>query len=80
MRADTTREETRAASKFDFLQPGWNDFHADATETEHNAFAAPRTAVFYARRPLELAVRWMYCNDRDLKAPSRRDSRQGSPS
>ncbi|MHA1809402.1 MAG: DEAD/DEAH box helicase family protein [Candidatus Heimdallarchaeaceae archaeon] len=57
------------ASNFDFLKTCWTELHADATEAERNAFSALRTAIFYARRSLELAVRWMYRNDGDLKAP-----------
>ncbi len=57
------------SSNFDFLQPGWKNLHTDAMETEKNAFIAPRTSVFYARRTLELAIKWMYRNDSDLKPP-----------
>lgn len=57
------------SSNFNFLQPGWKSLLADATEVERSAYTAPRTAIFYARRTLERAVKWMYQNDRDLKAP-----------
>jgi type I restriction enzyme R subunit len=48
------------ASNFSFLQTEWPALHAEATRAERAAFADPRTACFYARRTLELAVAWLY--------------------
>ncbi|QDU98579.1 DEAD/DEAH box helicase family protein [Lignipirellula cremea] len=56
-------------SNFDFLQPAWIAFLEDAVQTERNALRAPRTCAFYARRTLELAVKWMFAHDSYLKTP-----------
>jgi type I restriction enzyme R subunit len=47
-------------SNFSFLQTEWPVLHAEATRAERAALADPRTACFYARRTLELAVAWLY--------------------
>lgn len=57
------------ASNFQFLRSDWKHLLTDATEVEHSVYIAPHTAVFYASRTLERAVKWMYMNDRDLKPP-----------
>ena len=57
------------SSNFEFLRTGWKPLAIDAAEVERSAYVAPRTAVFYARRTLERAVKWMYRNDCDLKPP-----------
>ena len=49
-----------APSNFSFLQPDWPDLLAEARRAEAAAHADPRTACFYARRTLELAVAWLY--------------------
>ncbi|PJI95366.1 type I restriction enzyme R subunit [Acidovorax sp. 69] len=49
-----------APSNFAFLQPDWPDLLAEARRAEGAAHADPRTACFYARRTLELAVAWLY--------------------
>lgn len=49
-----------APSNFAFLQPDWPDLLAEARRAEAAAHADPRTACFYARRMLELAVAWLY--------------------
>ena len=49
-----------APSNFSFLQPDWPDLLAEARRAEAAAHAEPRTACFYARRTLELAVAWLY--------------------
>jgi len=56
-------------SNFDFLQIDWPDLHEDAVHTERDAFAAPRTCAFYARRTLERAVKWLYAHDSYLRMP-----------
>lgn len=47
-------------SNFDFLAPDWPDLLTEARRAEAAALADPRTACFYARRTLELAVAWLY--------------------
>ena len=47
-------------SNFDFLQPEWPDLHESAAKAESLAYPDTRTACFYARRTLELAVHWVY--------------------
>ncbi|WP_445289187.1 DEAD/DEAH box helicase family protein [Variovorax atrisoli] len=49
-----------AVSNFGFLQADWPDLHAEARRAENAALADPRTACFYARRTLELAVVWLF--------------------
>lgn len=49
-----------ASSTFGFLQPDWPDLLAEARRAEAAAHADTRTACFYARRTLELAVAWLY--------------------
>lgn len=48
------------ASNFAFLQTGWPELLAEAQRAEAACHADPRTACFYARRTLELAVAWLY--------------------
>ncbi|HST68362.1 MAG TPA: DEAD/DEAH box helicase family protein [Solirubrobacterales bacterium] len=60
-------------SNFAFLDPEWPDVYEAATEAEGNITADPRTACFYARRALELAVRWVYKADPAIRLPYRDD-------
>lgn len=48
------------ASNFAFLQAEWPALYAEATKAEHATLTDPRTACFYARRTLELAVVWLF--------------------
>ena len=48
------------STNFGFLQPDWPDLLMEARRAEAAAHADPRTACFYARRTLELAVAWLY--------------------
>ena len=48
------------ASNFSFLQAEWPALYAEATRAEQAALTDPRTACFYARRTLELAVVWLF--------------------
>ncbi|MDD2883158.1 MAG: DEAD/DEAH box helicase family protein [Rhodoferax sp.] len=48
------------ASNFTFLQAEWPALCAEAAKAEQAALTDPRTACFYARRTLELAVVWLY--------------------
>ena len=54
---------------FQFLEAEWSDVFESAGKAEAVAFVDPRTACFYARRALELAVNWAYKFDRALKLP-----------
>ncbi|GKT23478.1 DUF4145 domain-containing protein [Acidovorax sp. SUPP3334] len=47
-------------SNFAFQQPDWPALLLEARRAEAAAHAGPRTACFYARRTLELAVAWLY--------------------
>jgi len=48
------------ASNFSFLQVEWPALYIEATKAELAALSDPRTACFYARRTLELAVVWLF--------------------
>lgn len=48
------------ASNFSFLQAEWPALYAEVAKAEQAALTDPRTACFYARRTLELAVVWLY--------------------
>lgn len=54
---------------FQFLAAEWSDVFESASKAEALAILDPRTACFYARRALELAVHWAYKFDRALKLP-----------
>lgn len=56
-------------SQFIFLQREWAAVFDAASKAEAAVNADPRTACFYARRALELAVSWAFKNDADLKLP-----------
>ena len=56
-------------SQFAFLQREWPAVFDAAARAEAAVHADPRTACFYARRALELAVRWAYKHDAALKLP-----------
>ncbi len=56
-------------SNFAFLAAQWPHLHQDASKAESLAHADPRTACFYSRRVLELAVIWLYKHDQSLKLP-----------
>ena len=47
-------------SNFSFLQTDWPELLAEARRAEAAALSDPRTACFYARRTLELAVAWLF--------------------
>lgn len=57
------------ASQFGFLGHEWTAVAESAAKAESLAHSDPRTACFYARRTLELAVTWLYQNDGTLKLP-----------
>jgi type I restriction enzyme R subunit len=56
-------------SQFAFLQGEWAAVFESAARAETAVHADPRTACFYARRALELAVSWAYKHDASLKLP-----------
>ncbi|MFO0700222.1 MAG: DUF4145 domain-containing protein [Nitrospira sp.] len=56
-------------SQFTFLQHEWAAVFEAASKAEAAVRADPRTACFYARRALELAVGWAYKHDATLKLP-----------
>lgn len=56
-------------SQFGFLGGEWPQIAKDAARAEVSAHSDPRTACFYARRALELAVAWAYKHDPALKLP-----------
>src|ERR1017187_5863627 len=54
---------------FAFMQAEWPDVYESAGKAEAAVYPDPRTACFYARRTLELAVAWMFKHDPALKLP-----------
>ena len=58
-------------TNFQFLCPEWPDLHEAAVKAEALAYSDARSACFYARRTLELAVHWLYKYDPALKLPYR---------
>jgi len=60
-------------SNFAFLRASWPSLCLESAKAERNIVADPRTACFYARRALELAVSWLYDADRTLARPYKDD-------
>ena len=60
-------------SHFSFLKSEWPEIHFAAAKAEVLLSTDPRTACFYARRSLELAVTWLYEHDTTLTDPYARD-------
>src|SRR5581483_11688267 len=56
-------------SNFSFLAPEWPDIDKDAERAESYLYSDPRSTCFYARRTLELLVRWLYKADASLHLP-----------
>jgi type I restriction enzyme R subunit len=56
-------------SQFTFLQREWTAVFEAASKAEAAVRADPRTACFYARRALELAVNWAFKHDPGLRLP-----------
>jgi type I restriction enzyme R subunit len=54
---------------FSFLQAEWPQLFAEGQKAEALVLPDPRTACFYARRTLEVAVTWLYKSDPALKLP-----------
>ncbi|SNT25704.1 DEAD/DEAH box helicase family protein [Rhodococcoides kyotonense] len=57
---------------FDFLQAEWPALYAEAKAAERDALFDPRTTVFYSRRTIELAVKWIY-DVKQLPPPYKND-------
>ena len=60
-------------SNFEFLKAAWPELAGEAIHAERSGVADPRTACFYARRALELAINWLYDADAALSRPYRDD-------
>ena len=58
-----------SASNFAFLRAEWPAVYDAAVRAEAAVHPDPRTACFYARRTLELAVGWAYKSDASLRLP-----------
>ena len=58
-------------SQFAFLEREWPAVFDSASRAEASVHGDPRTACFYARRTLELAVHWAYKHDAALRLPYR---------
>ncbi|MHA6839805.1 DEAD/DEAH box helicase family protein [Ralstonia pseudosolanacearum] len=56
-------------SNFSFLRAEWAFLHEAANRAEQAVYSDPRTACFYARRSLELAVAWLYAHDKAFRQP-----------
>lgn len=56
-------------SNFTFLSQHWAFLLQDAQRVEGYAVRDPRAAAIYARRTLELSLKWLYANDTALRAP-----------
>ena len=55
--------------QFAFFRHEWPAIFDSASKAEKSLRADPRAACFYARRALELAVRWAYKHDAALRLP-----------
>lgn len=56
-------------SNFSFLFQHWSFLLEDARQVETYALSDPRAAAIYARRTLEISLKWLYANDTALKHP-----------
>ncbi|MCQ1535355.1 DUF4145 domain-containing protein [Methanosarcina sp. KYL-1] len=56
-------------TNFAFLEAEWPSLYEAAEKVSNAVYPDPRTACFYARRALELAVQWMYKHDSALLLP-----------
>lgn len=56
-------------SNFAFLEAEWPSLYEAAEKASNAVYPDPRTACFYARWALELAVQWMYKHDSALLLP-----------
>ncbi|RDU38925.1 DEAD/DEAH box helicase [Neobacillus piezotolerans] len=58
-------------SNFDFIKekPQFKSFAPACLEAERSLQVSPATCAILSRRALELAVKWLYVSDKELKAP-----------
>lgn len=57
-------------SNFAFINtPDWQDIYRSAVKAEAYTLGDPRTAVFYARRTVEVIVEWLYAFDPAFRRP-----------
>lgn len=56
-------------SNFSFLAEHWAFLQREAQAAEKYAQADPRAAAIYARRTLEISMKWLYKKDSALRAP-----------
>src|SRR3990167_1557253 len=56
-------------SNFSFLSQHWAFLQEDARQVERYALRDPRVAAIYARRTLEISLKWLFANDTALKHP-----------
>jgi type I restriction enzyme R subunit len=56
-------------SNFVFIAQEWPDVYEAAAKAETHVAEDPRTSCFYARRAIELAVRWLYKADESFRLP-----------
>ena len=61
--------EDLGVSAFAFLQAEWPAVFEAASKAAEAVHSDPRTACFYSRRALEMAVAWAYKHDAALKLP-----------
>jgi type I restriction enzyme, R subunit len=57
------------ASQFTFLSADFSDVLSHAVKAENAARSDARAACFYARLALEVAVNWIFANDRTVRDP-----------
>ena len=60
-------------SNFDFVRTEWPAIAEEARRAEFHTHGDARSALFYARRAVELTVTWMYAADTSLSLPYQDD-------
>ncbi|NJR50625.1 MAG: hypothetical protein HC780_14700 [Leptolyngbyaceae cyanobacterium CSU_1_3] len=58
---------------FEFLKSEWSRVYEAAAKAESLACPDPRTACFYSRRALEIAIAWLFECDNSLTQPYKTD-------
>ncbi|MCY7323957.1 MAG: DUF4145 domain-containing protein, partial [Phormidesmis sp. CAN_BIN36] len=58
---------------FQFLRSEWSKVYEAAAKAEALANPDPRTACFYSRRALEIAMTWLFECDTSLSRPYKED-------
>ena len=62
---------SQATSQYQFIADEWPEIFDSAQKVEQTALGDPRTACFYARRSIELMVRWIYDIEKHLYRPEK---------